>query len=133
MPNLLVFNFFEEVIHAGVNLPLIWQDIKLLALSGLLYPKLDDIITPLRYAILGDNAFVFTIPSSGVRVVRASKRNQMSYIPSSAVLASIYMDIHLFILIERQSAEWGIRKLRGPFERLRLSLTAIWKPIIRLF
>lgn len=66
--NLLVFNFFGEIIHAGVNFPGSWHDSKLASLSGLIYPKLSDEMTPHGYAILGDSAFVSSMRTGFFRV-----------------------------------------------------------------
>lgn len=54
VPNLLVFNFFGDVIHAVLNFPGSWYgyENKLASMSGLLFPKLDDSMTPPGYAIL---------------------------------------------------------------------------------
>lgn len=46
MKNILVFNFFGEIIHAGVNFPAIWHDSKMVKSSGILYLKLGEEMKP---------------------------------------------------------------------------------------
>eukprot|EP00171_Calliarthron_tuberculosum_P005428 IDg5428t1 len=123
--NLLVFNFFGEIIHAGVNFPGSWHDSKLAVLSGLIYPKLGDDFTPPGYAILGDSAFASSMRVGGGKIVRARKQNETVDIPESPELAAVDLVLQRVLPSERQSAEWGIRALKGPFERMRLPLSAV--------
>lgn len=44
--DLLVYNFKGEIIHAEINYPGLFHDSKLSNLSGLLFPKLGDVMTP---------------------------------------------------------------------------------------
>lgn len=123
--NIFVFNFFGEVIHAGVNYPGSWHDSKLATVSGLMHPKLGNEMTPPGYAILGDSAFSSLMSVSGGKVVRARKSGETREIPISASLAAIDLVLQRVLPSERQSAEWGIRCLKGPFGRLRLPLSAV--------
>lgn len=45
--NILVINFFGEIIHTGVNFPLRWYDRKLSNLSGFLFLKLGEEMIPI--------------------------------------------------------------------------------------
>lgn len=121
--NLLVFNFFGEVIHAAVNYPGSWHDSKLASVSGLIFPKLGDDMTPPGFAILGDSAFVCDLRVAHGKVVRARKANEVRDIPTSAALAAVDIIMQRVLPSERQSAEWGIRCLKGPFGRMRLPLS----------
>lgn len=55
MYNLLVCNFFAEVIHGAINYPGSWHENKLAVASGLYYPKLCEEHTPPGFEILGDS------------------------------------------------------------------------------
>lgn len=87
---MLVFHFFREVLHAGVNFPGRSYDRKLASLSGSIYPKLDDSITPPGYDIMGDSAFVCSMGFAGGKIVRACNRNETSGIQLSSALVSVY-------------------------------------------
>lgn len=71
--NLFVFNFFVEVIHAGIKFPGSWHDTKMASASGLLDPNLGDAIPPLWNSINGDSAFSCTL-GAGVAKSSASER-----------------------------------------------------------
>lgn len=118
--NLFVFNFMGELIHAAINYPASWHDDKLAYASGVLYPKLEDEMTPPGFSIFGDSAFV-TRTMEG-KLVRSRKTNETSDIPKDAVLAAVDIIMQRVMPSERQSAEWGIRSLKGPFGILRLPL-----------
>lgn len=120
--NLLVYNFKGEIIHAAVNYPGTCHDSKLASLSGLVYPRLDDVMTPPGFALLGDSAFV-TWNING-KIVRSRKHTEKGDIPQSTALAAVDCLLQRVMPSERQSAEWGIRALKAPFGILRIPLTA---------
>lgn len=70
-----MYNFKGKIIHAAVKYPESWLESKLAILSGLLYPKLGDEMTPPGMTILGDSAFVVGKRLSGEKVVRGRKSN----------------------------------------------------------
>ena len=74
--NLFVWNFYGEIVHAGVNFPGSWHDTKLAGASGLYYPTLSDELTPPGYAILGDSAFVNHTSVTNGKVLRGRKTNE---------------------------------------------------------
>ena len=122
--NLFVWNFYGEIIHAGVNFPGSWHDTKLAGASGLYYPKLSYEMTPPGYAILGDSAFVNNTTATNGKVLRGRKSNETREIPESAALAAVDALLQRIMPSERQSAEWGVRALKGPFQRLKTPLPA---------
>ena len=122
--NLFVWNFFGEIIHAAVNYPGSWHDTKLAGASGLYDPKLLDENTPPGFAILGDSAFVNNTSTTNGKVLRGRKTNEVNDIPESAALAAVDLIMQRIMPSERQSAEWGVRALKGPFQRLKTPLPA---------
>lgn len=130
--NIMVFNFFGEIVHAGVNFPGSWQDIKLASASGLINPKLSDEMNPPEYAILGDSAFLSDIRMENGKIVRAGKRNETREIQKSIEMAAVDLLMQHILPSERNRAKWGIRSLKAPFGRLRLPLSPSSDTIIRL-
>ena len=122
--NLFVWNFFGEIVHAAVNYPGSWHDTKLAGVSGLYDPKLSDEITPPGFAILGDSAFVNNTNTTHGKVLRGRKTNETNNTPESAALAAVDVILQRVMPSERQSAEWGVRALKGPFQRLKTPLPA---------
>lgn len=122
--NLFVWNFKGEIIHAGVNFPGSWHDSKLAYASGLIYPKLSDRMTPPGFAILGDSAFAVERKVSDGKIVRSRKSNERAFIPESLELAAIDTILQRVMPSERQSAEWGVRAIKGTFGRLKVPLSA---------
>lgn len=122
--NLLVMNFHGELIHAGINYPGSWHDSKVAAYSGLYYPRLSDEMTPAGYCILVDSAFPRYGGDLRGKLVRARKDNERNDIPAAASLAAVDALIEKAMPSERQSAEWGVRALKGPFKRLSVALPA---------
>lgn len=121
--NLLVWNFKGEIIHAALNFPGSWHDSKLAYVSGLYWPSLaEDSITPPEYAILGDSAFVHNTRVTNGKVLRAKKANEMGCIPLSDECAAVELLLQRLYPKDRESAEWGIRGLRGPFRRLTTTM-----------
>jgi len=123
--NLLVFNFFGELIHAAVNYPGSWHDTKIATVSGLYYPKLSDEFTPPGMAILGDSAFVTNTKATNGKIVRSRKTNEVSNIPESAPLAAVDLLQQRIMPSERQSGEWSIRAIKAPFARQKVPLLRI--------
>lgn len=130
--NLFVWNVFGELIHAAVNFPGSWHDTKLAGASGLYFPKLSDEMTPPGYAILGDSAFVNNTQTTHGKVIRGRKTNETSDIPESAALAAVDIIMQRVMPSERQSAEWGVRAIKGPFARLKVPLPADSRKRLRL-
>lgn len=62
---MFVFNFFGEIIHAGVNYPGSWHDKKVVIASDMLLDRLSDAKTPVGYVILGDSAFIVKTKVTG--------------------------------------------------------------------
>lgn len=121
--NLFVWNFFGEIIHAAVNYPGSWHDSKLASASGLIYPKLSDAMTPPGFAILGDSAFTNDTRLTKGKVIRGRKTNELQGIPNSIELAAVDTILQRIMPSERQSAEWGVRAIKGPFARLKRPLS----------
>lgn len=122
--NIFVFNFFGEIIHAGINYPGSWHDSKVVLASGLLLDSLSDAKTPRGRAILGDSAFVVKSRVIHGKIIRARKSTETVDTPTSSLLASVDAILQRVMPSERQSAEWGIRAVKAPFGRLRLPLPA---------
>jgi len=125
--NVFVWNFFGEVIHAGINFPGSWHDSKVAAHSGLYHPKLDDAMTPPGFAILADSAFPRSTAVLNGKIVRARKANELSgpgAVPHSCYIAATEMLLDRAMPSERQSAEWGVRAIKGPFKRITVELPA---------
>lgn len=125
LKNLLVFNFFGEIINSGVQFTGRCRDIKVASISGLLYPKLDDGMTPPNCEIMGDSDFVCKMRASGGKVVRARKFNKTGDLPTSAALTAIDLIMQRVLPSEQQSAERGFRSLKGTFGMIRLPLTVV--------
>ena len=85
-------------------------------------PGSDTTMTPPVYAVFGDSAFLNETRTTNRKLVRARKTNETFEIPSSAVLAAGDVIMQHAITSERQSAKWGVRALKGPFERLKTPL-----------
>lgn len=124
--NLFVWDFKGELIHTAINCPGIWHDSKIASVSGLFAPLLEN-RTPAGFAILADSAF----PRGGVflevKLVRAWKANehdQNNGCSRSTWIAAVDMLLERAIPLERQSAEWGVRALKGLFSRLKTTLPA---------
>ena len=130
--NLFVWNFYEEIIHAAVNYPGSWHDTKLAGASGLYYPKLSDVSTPPGYSILGDSAFVNNTSTTNGKVLHGRKSNETRDIPHSAYLSAVDIILQRVMPSERQSAEWGVRAIKAPFQRLKTPLPADSKKRLRL-
>ena len=122
--NLFVWNLYGELIHAAVNFPGSWHDTKIAGAYGLYYPKLSDGMTPPGYAILGDSAFVNNTSVTNGKVLRGRKTNKTWDIPESAALAAVDIILQTVMPSERQSAEWGVRALKAPFQLLKTPLPA---------
>jgi len=125
--NVFVWNFFGEVIHAGINFPGSWHDSKVAAASGLYYPKLADHLTPPGFAVLADSAFPKTTSVLNGKIVRARKVNEMGTaggVGQNAYIAATEMLLDRAMPSERQSAEWGVRAIKGPFKRVTVPLPA---------
>jgi len=123
--NLFVFNFKGEIIHAGINFPGSWHDSKVAATSGLYHPKLSDHQTPKGYCLLGDSAFPRVAGELQGKIIRARKSNEFrgrNGVPHNAFLAATEVMLEKAMPSERQSAEWGIRAVKGPFKRLTVAL-----------
>lgn len=120
--NIFVFNFFGEIIHAGVNYPGSWHDSGTAHASKLYSKKLSDEMTPPGMAILGDSALV-NCENSG-KVTRMRKMKETSDIPETTVLAALDNIMQRILPRERQSAEWGMGAIKGAFKRLFAPLPA---------
>ena len=123
--NLFVWNFFGEIVHAGVNFPGSWHDSRVAAASGLYFTRLSDRITPPGFCILGDSAFPRSTDVNNGKILRARKVNEMgsaSGVPESAFLAAVDLLLDRAMPSERQSAEWGVRAVKGPFKRITVPL-----------
>lgn len=113
--NLFVVNFYGEIIHAAINYPGSWHDTQLAGISVIYNQKLFDATPPAGMAILRDSAFVNNNRFTNSKTVRARKTNETSDIPGFEELAAIDLIIQRVMLSKRQSAEWGIRVLKGQF------------------
>jgi len=125
--NVFVWNFSGEVIHAAINFPGSWHDSKVAAFSGLYYPKLADHMTPRGLAILADSAFPKSTLVHNCKIVRARKVNEMGTaggVGQDAYIAATEMLLDRAMPSERQSAEWGVRAIKGPFKRVTVPLPA---------
>ena len=125
--NLLVWNFKGEVIHAGINYPGSWHDSKVAAFSNLYSTLMNSSKLPPGYAILADSAFPRTGNDLVGKIVRARKDDEMGTggdVPESAYLSAIDYVLQNVMPSERQSAEWGVAALKGPFKRLTVNLPA---------
>jgi len=123
--NLFAFNFLGEIIHAGINFPGSWHDSKVAATSKLYYPKLGDSMTPKGYCLLGDSAFPRVAGELQGKIIRARKANEFSGqhgVPHNEFLAATEVLLERAMPSERQSAEWGIRAIKGPFKRVTVAL-----------
>lgn len=122
--NIFVFNFFREIIHAGVNYPGIWDERKILVASALLLDRLSNEKAPVGRAILGDSEFVARACVIRGKIILGRKSTETEDVPESELLAVVDAILYQVVSRERQSAEWSIRAVKEPFRRLRLHLTA---------
>jgi len=123
--NLFVWNFRGEIIHAAINFPGSWHDSKVAHASGLYHPKLSDAVTPRGFAILGDSAFPSRTSILQGKIVRSRKVNEIpraGTVTETAYRAAIDLLLDRAMPSERQSAEWGVRAIKGPFKRLTVPL-----------
>lgn len=108
-----------------MNYPGSWHDRKLADASGLYFPNLSDERNPPGFSVLADSAFPWRDRSIYFKIVRAPKSNEMGGAPNaSRTIWSEAMNLVLDRLLpsDRQSAEWGICALKGPFKRLTVLL-----------
>ena len=113
--NLFVLDFFGEIINAAINFPGSWHDNNLADSSGLYFLKLSDEMTPPGYAVLEDSAFVNDTRRTNGKTFQCRKISGTSDFPSYATLAAVDVLLQRAMPSERQSAEWGVRALKGPF------------------
>lgn len=79
------------------------------------------------YAVLSDVAFPRTRKDLAGKIVRARKDDEMGTtrdVPESAYLAAIELVQQNVMPIERQSAEWSVAALEGPFKISTVNLPA---------
>lgn len=84
--NLFVWSLFGEIIHTGIKFPGSCHDNNLAYASGLVFPKLSDMMIPLGYAILGDrgdSAFLNDTRITNGNMIRGRKTNETRDIPLS--------------------------------------------------
>ena len=94
--------------------------------SGFISPILTHNTTP-SFSVLCDSAFPRNDPSLVGKLVRARKVNEMgksSDTPNCTYLAAVDVLLERAIPSERQSVEWGVRSIKGPFKRLSVPLLA---------
>lgn len=120
---LFVWNFRGELIHAAINFPGSWHDTELAAVSELYHPKLSDEYTRPGMAVLADSAFVITSRVTNGKIIRPRKSNEVQDIPKSTYLAAVDTILQAAIPSEKQSAEWGVRVVKGAFPRLNVQLS----------
>lgn len=89
------------------------RDSKLASLSGLVFPRLDDAMSPPGFALLGDSVFI-TCNING-KNLRSRKYTETSDILQSSALAAAKFLMQHVMLRKRQSAEWGVRALEVSF------------------
>lgn len=121
-----MWNLAGELIHAGTNYPGSWNDSKIAAVSGLYCPLLEQ-RTLAGYAIIGDSTFPQGGGVLGGKLLGARKANEhgaRSGAPRSMWLSTIDILLQRALPSERQSAEWGVRALKGPFGKLTTTLAA---------
>lgn len=117
------FYFFGE--HAAVNYSGSWHDTKLAtATFGLYFPTLSEDMTLPGMAILGDSNFVNNIGVMHGKIIRGRKENEHFDIPNIASIAELDLALQSIMPSEGQSAEWGVRAIKGPFQRLKVPLLA---------
>ena len=119
--NLFVWNFKGEIIHAAMNFPGSWHDSKLATISGQYHYFLSDKL-PRGMAILADSAFVTSMKTTNGKIVRARKTNETSSVPNPTYMAAEDLIPQKVYSSERQSAEWGVRAVKGTFPRLKVQL-----------
>ena len=122
--NLFVWNFYGELIFAAVNFPGSWHDSRVAAESGLYAPTLTE-DTPTGFCVLADSAFPRTSAILEGKIVRGRKANELgesSGVPKNIWLAAVETLLDRAMPSERQSAEWGVRAIKGPFKRLTTTL-----------
>ena len=86
--------------------------------------QLSDSHTSVSYAILGDSAFVTDVRCTNGKLLRGRKSNEKKGIPHSAILAAVDILLQRAMPSERQSAECGIRAIKGP-SPLTVALPAV--------
>lgn len=105
---------------------------KVVVASGLLSDKLSNEKAPIGFAELGDSTFIAHARIVHGKTIRARKSTETEDTPVSSMLTAVDAVLKRVIPSERQSTEWGIRALKAPFGRLRLSLPADTKLRYRL-
>lgn len=127
--NLFVWNFYGECIHVAVHHVGSTHDSRMAIASGLYYPLLSD-HTPAGFSI-----FPRTGQALDGKVVRARKQNERgpnSDVPNNSFLAAVDTLRERAMPSESQSAEWGIKALKGPFQRLTVTLPADARKRLRI-
>ena len=107
-----------------INFPGSWHDNRLAYTSGLIHDKLSDEMTPPGFEILCDSAFTKDTKRTNGKCFRSRKENEKSIGTDSAELAAVDAILERAMPSERQSAEWGVRSVKGVFQRLKVPLSA---------
>ena len=74
--------------------------------------------------MLADSAFIANNNAINGKIVRARKVGETQGLAESEVLSRLDITLQGVMPSERQSAEWGIRAIKGTFDRLRPPLSA---------
>lgn len=114
--NIFVFYFTANVIHAAMNYPGSLHDVNLAASYGLLHQKMSE-KTPAGMAIIANSASSTTKMDG--KIVKGRKNNELCDVLQDMYLGALDIIMERIMPSERQSAEWGVRAIKGPFGILR--------------
>lgn len=101
--NLFVWNFYGEVIHAGINFPGSWHDSRFAAASGV-NNTMVMFKTLAGFALLTDSTFPCVGGNLSGKILRARKSNEMTGVSKQAYEQSINIVMDRCMPSERQSA-----------------------------
>ena len=102
-----------------------------LVCQGFIFQHSDEMTSP-GMAILGDSAFVNTTEATNGKIVRERKTNKVHDVSISGALAPVDILVQRAMPSELQSAEWDLRAIKAPFQRLKTPLPANSRKRLRL-
>lgn len=112
--------FFGCIINKGFNFRGSWNDTKSSYHCGLINLLESDELTLIANSFLCDSVFAVEISTIRAKIVRERKSTE---IPGPPEMYEIDMVLQQVYSSERQSADWGMRCLKGPLGLFRLPLT----------
>lgn len=98
---MLVFGFNREIIQAAIN----YHGNNVVSISELLFSKMGDDMTPVRFEIIGDNAFSVGNRISCGKVLHERKANELQELMASKEMTATDFLMQRLLSSKRLAAE----------------------------